>query len=124
MPYLPDASLDALLNYVQDSVTTLYICSALPANYTEASSTYKLGTKASPTVAEPSDRGGGGRECVITAITDGTVDSSGDASHWALCKDSATSELLAAGDLASTQTVTASNTFTLAQFAFGVPDAV
>ena len=123
MPYLPDASLDALLNYVQDSVESLYICNAEPTTYTEASSTYKLGTKTSPTVAEPSDRGGGGRECIISAITDGTVDTTGTASHWALCKDSATSELLAAGDLASTQSVTSGNTFTLAQFAFGVPDA-
>ena len=124
MPYLPDGSLDALLNYVQDNVESLYICNALPSTYAEASSTFKLGTKTSPTVAEPSDRGGGGRECIVSAITDGSVEATDTASHWALCKDSATSELLAAGDLASTQGVTNGNTFTLAQFAFGVPDAV
>jgi hypothetical protein len=124
MPYLPDGSLDVLLNYVQDNVESLYICNAEPTDYTEASATFKLGTKVSPTVAEPSDRGGGGRECIVSAITDGAITVTDDATHWALCKDSATSELLAAGDLAALQAVTDGNTFTLAQFAFGVPDAV
>lgn len=124
MPYMPDLAYDALLNYIQDSVETLYICSSLPTTYTEASSTYKLGTKTSPTVANPSDRSPNGRECVVSAITDGTVNTTGNAGYWALCKDSATSELLAAGALDTPQDVTSGNTFTLAQFAFGVPDAV
>lgn len=124
MPYLPDNSLDALLNYVQDSVESLRICSALPTTYAEATSTYKLGTKTSPTVGEPGDRSPNGREVVVSAISDGAVEADGTASHWALVKDSATSELLAAGDLASTQSVTNGNTFTLASFAIGVPDAV
>lgn len=120
MPFLPDAALDALLNYVQDSVTVLHICSAEPSTYAEATSTYTLGNKSSPSVAEPSDRSPNGRECVVSAITDGSVTGTGDASHWALVSASV---LLAASTLASTQTVTSGNTFTLAQFAFGVPDA-
>ena len=121
MPFLPDNSLDALLNYVQDSVTVLHICSAEPTTYAEATTTYDLGNKAAPSIAEPSDRTPNGRECVITAITDGSVTADGDASHWALVSGS---ELLAAGALGSTQTVTNGNPFTLPQFAFGVPDAV
>ena len=124
MPYMPDAAFDAMLNYIQDNVETLYICSQEPATYAEASSTYKLGTKSSPTVAEPSDKAGGGRECVVAAISDGTVDSSGTGTHWALAKDSATSELLATGELDTSQALTAGNPFTLASFAFGTPDAV
>ena len=54
----------------------------------------------------------------------GTVDATGNAGYWALCKDTATSELLATGALDTAQDVTIGNTFTLAQFAFGVPDAV
>jgi hypothetical protein len=124
MPFLNDAALDALLNYVQDNVETLHICSTLPTTYTEATVTYDLGNKASPTMAEPSDRGGGGRESVVSAITDGSVTATGTADFWALVKDSATSTLLAAGDLSAPQAVTSGNTFTLTSFAVGVPDAV
>lgn len=123
MPYLPDNAFDALLNYVQDSVESLRICSAEPTSYAEATTTYLLGTKTSPTVGEPGDRSPNGREVVVSAITDGSVSADGTASHWALVKDSATSELLATGSLASTQAVTNGNTFTLTQFAIGVPDA-
>jgi len=124
MPFIPDSALDALLNDVQDDVETLHICSQEPADYTEAASTYTLGNKAAPTMAEPSDRGGGGRECVVSAITDGNVTGTGTATHWALVKDSATAKLQAAGDLSAPQAVTNGNTFTLTQFAIGVPDAV
>lgn len=124
MPFLPDSAYDALLNDVQDDVETLHICSQEPADYTEAATTYTLGNKAAPTMAEPSDRGGGGRESVVSAITDGNVTGDGDASHWALVKDSATAKLQAAGALSAPQTVSNGNTFTLTQFAVGVPDAV
>jgi len=121
MPFLPDAAFDALLNYVQDSVTVLHITSQECITYAEANATYTLGNKPTPTIAEPSDRGGGGRECVITAITDGDVTGTGNVDSWALVSGS---ELLATGLLGSAQDVTSGNTFTLAQFAFGVPDAV
>jgi len=121
MPYIPDTALDALLNYIQDSTTVLHITSTEAINYTQATTTYDLGNKATPTIAEPSDRGGGGREIVVTAITDGNVTGDGDADSWALVD---ASELLAAGQLSAPQTVTNGNTFTLAQFAIGVPDAV
>lgn len=124
MPYIPDSALDALLNDVQDDCETLHICSQEPADYTEATSTYDLGNKAAPTVAEPSDRGGGGREVVCSAITDGNVTATGTATHWALVKDSATAKLQAAGLLSAGQAVTSGNTFTLTQFVIGVPDAV
>jgi hypothetical protein len=124
MPFLQDAALDALLNYVQDSVETLHICSTLPTNYTEATVTYSLGNKATPTMAEPSDKAGGGRESIVSAISDGAVTADGTADFWALVKDTATSELLAAGDLSAPQAVTNGNTFTLTSFAVGVPDAV
>lgn len=102
-------------------VENLYICSQLPANFTEASATYKLGTKATPGITGPTDRGaGGGREVTVGAITDGTVNTTGTASHYALCDNSA-SKLLAAGDLAATQSVTSGNPFTLTSFKVGIP---
>ena len=123
MPFLHDTALDLLLSDVELG-ESLHICSALPATYAEATSTYSLGEKTSPTINAPSERGGGGREVVIDAITDGAVDVTGTADYWAIVKDSATSRLLAAGDLSAPQGVTNGNTFTLTSFAVGVPDAV
>ncbi len=124
MPFLHDDALDALLNDAQANGEALHICSQEPVDYTEATATYSLGEKTSPTLNAPSDRGGGGREVIVDAITDGAVDVTGTATHWAIVKDSATARLLAAGDLAAPQGVTNGNTFTLTQFTIGVPDAV
>lgn len=122
MPYMNDAAYDALLSYIDTNAESLRICSALPATYAEATATYLLGTKTSPSIAAPSDRTPNGREIVVSAITDGSVSATGTASHWAIVKDSATSALLCAGNLSSSQGVTNGNTFTLTQFAIGVPD--
>jgi hypothetical protein len=123
MPFIHDTALDALLSDIDDNAEELHICSQEPVDFTEASSTYSLGEKTSLVVNAPSDRGGGGREIVVPAITDGAVDVTGTASHWAIVKSTATARLLAAGALSATQGVTNGNTFTLTQFAIGVPDA-
>ncbi len=106
---------------LRDVTENLYICSQEPTTYTEAQTTYKLATKASPTIAAPSDRSGGGREIVVSAITDGTVDSTGTGTHYAFTDNSA-SKLLATGALSSSQSLTSGNTFTLTEFAIGIPD--
>jgi len=124
MPFIHDTALDALLADIDDNAEELHICSAEPADYTEATVTYSLGQKTGLTVNAPTDRGGGGREIVIPAITDGAVDGDGTADYWAIVKASATSRLLAAGDLSAPQVVSDGNTFTLTEFAIGVPDAV
>lgn len=119
--YLHDDVFDSGLSVLDTLVENLYICSTLPTTFTEASSTYKLGTKASPTVSAPGDRTGGGRKVTVSAITDGTVSATGTAGFYALTDDSA-SKLLAQGDLSSTQAVTSGNTFTLTAFDIGIPD--
>lgn len=124
MAFINDTSLDALLQDIQDNVEALYICSQEPATVAEATTTYALGVKTSPSVAEPSDRTGGGREIVVASIADGTITATGTATHWALVKTSATSRLLATGALGSAQVVTNGNPFTLTQFAISVPDAI
>lgn len=102
-------------------VENLYICSQQPLTFAEASSTYKLGTKATPTITGPTDRpSGGGRRVTVGAITDGTVDTTGTASHYALCDNSA-SKLLGTQALASSQPVTQGNPFTLTAFDIGIP---
>ena len=119
--FLHDDVFDSGLSVLDTLVENLYICSSLPTTFTEASSTYKLGTKASPTVSAPADRTGGGRKVTVSAITDGTVSASGTAGYYALTDDSV-SKLLAQGDLNATQVVTSGNTFTLTAFDIGIPD--
>jgi len=118
-----DNGLGSLKTTVNNDITeNLYICSTLPTTFTEASVTYKVGTKAAPQVATPSERTGGGREVVVAAINDGVVNTNGgSAGYYALTDDSA-SKLLAAGALSSAQTVYTANPFTLAAFAIGIPD--
>ena len=108
-----------------DSLDTLAdrldICSTEPTTFTEATTTYTLGNKLTPTVAAPSDRAGGGREVVIAEITDGNVTADGTAAWWALV-DVSLSDLLATGAVTPSQDVTNGNTFSLSSFTIGIPD--
>lgn len=98
----------------------LDICSQEPTTYAGATTTYTLGNKATPTVGNPADRAGGGREVAVSAISDGSVTGTGKATHWAL-SDTAGSRLLAAAPLSASQDVTSGNTFTLTAFKVGIP---
>ena len=120
--FLHDDVFDNGLSTLVANVENLYICNAQPTTFTEASATFKLGTKASPSITGPTDGGaGGGRQVTVGAISDGTVDSDGTASHWALTDDSL-SKLLATQALASTQAVTTGNPFTLTAMNIQIPD--
>lgn len=120
MAYINDEAYDACLDEIRTNATALYITSQEATTRTEAVTTYSLGTKASPTIAIPSDKAGGGREIVFAAITDGSVTADGTATHWAVVDGT---RLLATGTLSSSQAVTNGNTFTLTSFAIGVVDA-
>lgn len=118
--FLHDDVFDNGLNVIDANTENLYITSSLITAFASLAAA-KLGTKATPAIAAPADRSGGGREVVVSAITDGVVNNTGTASHYCLVDDSA-SKILAAGDLGATQAVTAGNTFTLGAFAVGIPD--
>jgi hypothetical protein len=120
MAFLSDNILDSGLDYLDTNGSRLDICSAEPTTYAEATSTNTLGNKTSIAIVAPSDRTGGGRECVVSAITDGSVTGTDTATHFAITDGS--SELLATGALSSSQAVTSGNTFTLTEFAVGIPD--
>jgi hypothetical protein len=121
--YISDNIFDNGLAYATTNGETLYITSAEATTYAEASATYKLGTKASATVGSAVAGATDGRRVIVSAITDGTVNTTGTATHWALCKDSATSELLATGALSASQGVTSGNTFTLDAISITIRDA-
>lgn len=120
--YLHDDIFDTGLSQLTTVVENLYICSQQPTTFTEASSTYALGSKASPTITGPTDGGaGGGRQVTVSAISDGSVTADGTATHFALTDDSL-SKLLVAANLASSQAVTNGNPFTLTAINIQIPD--
>lgn len=121
--YISSDVLDAALNLIETAGNELVICSALPATYAEANATYALGSKVSPTISAPQARTPDGRKVVVSAITDGTVTATGTATHFAVL-DTTGSRLLAAQELASSQSVTSGNTFTLAAVDIGIPGTV
>lgn len=123
MGYLHDDVLDDGLQVITDNANRLDICSALPTTYAEATSTYTLGNKTSPTVGAPSDRTGGGRKVTISAITDGSVTGTGTAGYYAIT-DTVGSRLLAAQAMVATQSVTSGNEFVTDAVDIGIPDAV
>jgi hypothetical protein len=122
MPFMNDSLLDLILQELEDNGGRLDICSQEPATYTEATSTYTLGYKTGITYTGPADRSPNGRKTQVDAISGGSVTGTGTASHWAISYVAGT-ELYAASSLASSQGVTSGNTFSLAAFDIGIPDA-
>ncbi len=119
MTALHDDVFDNGLSAIDANTENLHILSADPG--LTWGSLAILGSKATPAIAAPSDRGDGGREIVISAIADGSVTVTGTATHFALTDDSA-SKILASGPLASSQVVTSGNSFTLTELSVGIPD--
>lgn len=119
MAFLIDNALDSGLSWVTTNATGLNICSAAPSTYTEATSTYSLGS-ASVTTPSPSDKSGGGREVIVPAVTNQSVTATGTATHWALTDSS--SVLVSWGTLSASTAVVSGNTFTTTTFTIGYPD--
>ena len=122
MAYINDVDFDVMLASMKTASESLHICSSEPATYGDIA-TYSLGEKVGPSIADPSDKAGGGRECIVAAITDGACDGNGTANFWALVKTSATARLVATGAITTPQAVISGNPFTLTSFAYGVSDA-
>lgn len=123
MAFMADNIFDSGLAYLNTNGETVYLCSQEPTTYTEASSTYALGSKTSATFGSPTNGATDGRRVIVSAITDGSVSATDTATHWATAKDSATSELLSTGALSSSQAVTNGNTFTLDAISHTLRDA-
>ena len=121
MASLSDTVLDAALDSIGNNCENLYITNAIATTYTEASSTFMLGTKATPSFTGPAAGDASGRKITVDAITDGAITTTDDATHWALCDNSLT-ELQAAGALSALQAVTDGNAFTLTAFDIEIPD--
>lgn len=122
MAFIADRVLDLGLNVLSTEANRLDICSSEPADFTAATTTASLGNKTNLSVGNPEARTPDGRKVVVAQITDGTVDGTGTASHYAIT-DTVNNRLLATGSLSASQAVTDGNTFTLAAFDIGIPGA-
>ena len=118
--YLHDDVLDNGIQVIEDDTENLYITSSVATTFAEASSTFMLGTKATPTFTGPADGDVSGRKITVDAIADGVMTGTGTAAFWALTDDSA-SKLLAAGPLNAGVAVK-SGIFTLTATAITTPD--
>lgn len=121
MPYINDEVFDSGLDYADTNGTRIDICSQEPTSYAEATSTYTLGNKTGLNTGATQNGATDGRRVIVPSISDGTVTSSGTATHWALTDGSAV--LIATGALASSQAVTNGNTFTLTSISITIRDA-
>ena len=123
MASISDYVLDAALTKLDTEANAIHITSQEATTYTEATSTYSLGSATSISIGSPQDRTatGGGREVVLANVTGGNVSAGGTADTFAIV-DSTNSRLLATGTLATSQQVTSGNTFTLSSISIGIPD--
>lgn len=121
MPSISDYVLDAALSKLDTEANALYICSAEPTTYTEATATVALGNSTAVSISAPSDRPAGGRQVSVEAISGGSITATGTAGFYALV-DTSNSRLLATGPLAATQAVTQGNAFNLDTFLISIPD--
>ena len=123
MPWLSNEILDGGLDVLDTSGTQLNICkTAEPTTYGQATTAgaNSLGVKTGLSIPAVSERGAGGREVVVPAITDGTVTTTDTAAYYAITNGVDT--LYATGALSAGQAVTDGNTFTLTSFTIGIPD--
>lgn len=121
MATLDNHVFDNGLTVLTTEANKLLITSQEAATYTEANVTYALGNTTTLSIAAPSDRSGGGREVIASAISDGSVTGNGTATHYAVV-DTSNSRLLATGSLTASQVVASGNTFSLGSFTIGIPD--
>lgn len=120
---IADYVLDNGLNVLDTDADKIFLCSAEPTTYAEATATFAVGNKTfsaggawgTPTSASPN-----GQKVVSTVITDGVITADNTATKWATV-DSVNSRLLARGSLNPTRTVKNGDTFALPAITIAMP---
>lgn len=81
-----DLMLDAALDYIKNNATVLTVCSAQPTTYAEATSTYKLAdVTVDSTDFTHANGDTSGRKTTVAAQSAVPIDTTGTATHIALC---------------------------------------
>jgi hypothetical protein len=94
MATLSDRVFDNGLSVLDTEANKILLTSQEATTYTEANATYALGNSTSLAIAAPSDRGAGGREVVVAAITDGAVTADGTATNYAIVDTDLTADIV------------------------------
>jgi hypothetical protein len=118
-----DLMLDAALDYIKNNTTQLCVCSAQPTTYAEATATYKLALKTGLTSGSftgPANGDTNGRKVTINQQANIVVDSSGTATHVALCSGT----VLLYITTVTSQGLTAGNTVTIPAWDIEIADAI
>lgn len=124
MPFINDNILDNGLAALKAAASAIHINNAEPATFTAATSTNSLGSKSfgagsvfpgAIAAGSPS-----GRKLTSAAVTDGSITTTGTATHYSIVSAGA-SRLEWAGALAASQAVTSGNPFTLGAFDVRLP---
>lgn len=112
-----DADIDAMLDLVEGD--TVHVCSAEPANYTEASSTLKLASQ-SITGGNYAKANGdiSGRKNTLTPPAGTNIDSSGTANHVAVTNGTALKKVTTC----TPQVLTSGGTVDIGAFAHEIQD--
>lgn len=123
-----DLMLDAALNYIKTNATRLCVCSAQPATYAEATTTYDGGaskyklailTIDSDDFTGPADDTSG-RKLTVNEGAGITVDATASATHVALCD--ASGEALLYVTTCTEQSLTSGNTVTVPAWVINIED--
>jgi len=115
-----DQAFDAGIAYLITNGNVVHICSDEPNAVGTLNS---LGNKTGVTLGAAGDGTPSGRKTTVPAISGGTSTASGTATHWAIVDTGAT-VLVATGQLAASQVITAGNPWSLAAFDLTIKDAV
>jgi hypothetical protein len=118
-----DRVLDNGLSVLDTEATHLYICSAQPTTFTEATVTLALGNKnfgAGAVFGSTQAAAPDGRKVSTSAFDDGTITATGTPAAFAIT-DNTNSRLLLAGDINATQNVTAGQRFALTSLTVHIP---
>jgi hypothetical protein len=120
MAFLGDRVFDNGLGVFNAEANALHLCSAQATTFAQATSTFTLGNKATPTISAPQAGSPNGRQVTVSEITDGSVTGTGTATHYSIV-DTSNSRLLASGSLSASQAITNGNEFRLTSFTIRIP---
>jgi hypothetical protein len=112
MSFIGNRVYDNGLGVLQTETTHFVLCSALPGTFTEANVTYKLASKAAPTVSAPAAGSPDGRQVTVSPFVGGACSADGTAGYYA-CIDATNSRLLWSGELVTPRTTVNGDPFSL-----------
>jgi hypothetical protein len=125
MAFIADYIFDLALAELDTNGSRLDVTNAEATTYTEATANpatgFSLGNKTALSIGAPQDGAVSGRRVIVASFSDGNITATGTASHWAITDGA--SLLMATGSLASSQAVTAANSFSLTAFDIEIQDA-